>query len=400
MRLKDPSHMLDIPALLLTAVTTYTVAKGAQLVRGQNLLAMLVLGIGVAGMTFLLDKNLVARLSTPRPKQNLLLLILCWLPFFALAVLFNALCSFEWIQPQIADANDRAALRDYWNVEQQKLSTFKLALKVAINEESVRLKRERQRIEAARRAGEPYSEDEWLAVRQQTELIQKLDKAAGQIPSLSSEPPAGRAAAVAKVDGGYKDLDNAAILGARGPEAIRALLGTRPKPEVMTQSAKDLETLFWQETKRRSWPVLTAWLIGAWIEFLPLLALLSGTPKISAGQRIRGYRARWEEAKQAWSEPAEDQAIQLAIRFQPLYTLASIRIAAASPDYALADCRGFLDEAAAALGAAYGHDYHIERVTNEDDVDIDEDLPLEPQLAGKALVVYVESANRFTGALV
>ena len=81
-------------------------------------------------------------------------------------------------------------------------------------------------------------------------------------------------------------------------------------------------------------------------------------------------------------------------------TLASIRIAAASPDYALADCRGFLDEAAAALGAAYGHDYHIERVTNEDDVDIDEDLPLEPQLAGKALVVYVESANRFTGAMV
>ena len=155
MKFKDLSDMRDVPALLLTAVTTYTVAKGAQLVRGQNLLAMLVLGIGVAGMTFLLDKNLVARLSTPRPKQNLLLLILCWLPFFALAVLFNALCSFEWIQPQIADANDRAALRDYWMVEQQKLSTFKLALKVAINEESVRLKSERQRIEAVRRQRGP-----------------------------------------------------------------------------------------------------------------------------------------------------------------------------------------------------------------------------------------------------
>jgi len=66
----------------------------------------------------------------------------------------------------------------------------------------------------------------------------------------------------------------------------------------------------------------------------------------------------------------------------------------------LADCRGFLDEAAAALSTEYGHDYQIERVTNEDDVDIDEDLPLEPQLAGKALVVYVESGNRFTGAIV
>src|SRR5882672_2304705 len=105
MKFKDPSQMRDVPALLLTAVTTYTVAKGAQLVRGQNLLAMLVLGLGVAGMTFLLDKSLVARLSTPRPKQNLVLLVLCWLPFFALAVLFNALCSFEWIQPQIADSN-------------------------------------------------------------------------------------------------------------------------------------------------------------------------------------------------------------------------------------------------------------------------------------------------------
>ncbi len=399
MKFKDPSQMRDILALALTGVTAYTVMRGAQLVRGQNPVAMLAIGVGIAGMTFLLDKNLVARLSTPRPKQNLVLLFLCWLPFFALAVLFNALCSFEWIQPQIADANDRTALRDYWNVERQKLSAFKLALKVGINEESVRLKSERQRIEAARRAGEPYAQDEWLAVRQQTELIQKLDKGTDQIPALSSEPPTERAAAVAKVDGAYKDLDNVAILGTRGPEAIRALLGTRPKPEVMTQSTQDLETLFWQETKRRSWPVLTAWLIGAWIEILPLLALLSGIPKISAGQRIRGYKRRWQEAKQAWREPAEDQVMQLAIRFQPVNTLASLSIAAASPDYALADCRGFLDEAAAALSAAYGHDYRIERVTNEDDIEIDEDLPLEPQLAGKALVVYVESVNRSTGAI-
>src|SRR2546425_4350011 len=95
MEFKDPSQLRNVPALLLTAVTTYTVAKGAQLVRGQNLLAMLVLGIGVASMTFLLDKNLVARLSTPRPKQNLLLLILCWLPFFAFAGLFYAPCRLQ-----------------------------------------------------------------------------------------------------------------------------------------------------------------------------------------------------------------------------------------------------------------------------------------------------------------
>src|SRR2546425_10336528 len=104
MEFKDPSQLRNVPALLLTAVTTYTVAKGAQLVRGQNFVAMLVLGIGIAGMTFLLDKNLVARLSTPRPKQNLLLLTVCWVPFFFLAVLFNALCSFQWIYPQMANA--------------------------------------------------------------------------------------------------------------------------------------------------------------------------------------------------------------------------------------------------------------------------------------------------------
>src|SRR5207249_2573172 len=132
-----------------------------------------------------------------------------------------------------------------------------------------------------------------------------------------------------------------------------------------------------QETKRRSWPVLTAWLIGAWIELLPLIALLSGIPKISVGQRIRGYKRRWQEAKQAWREPAEDQVMQLAIRFQPVNTLASIRIAAASPDYALLDCIGFLNDAIAALGAEYANDYRIERITNEDGEHIDEDLPLE-----------------------
>src|SRR5438874_9808803 len=114
MKCPDLPPFRDVPALLLTAVTTYTVARGAQMIRGQSLVAMLVLGIGVAGMTFLLDKNLIARLGTARAKQNLFLLIVCWAPFFSLAVLFNALCSFEWIYPRIARADEQAALREFW----------------------------------------------------------------------------------------------------------------------------------------------------------------------------------------------------------------------------------------------------------------------------------------------
>ena len=45
----------DLPALLLTGVSAVTVTTGARLLRGQNPILMLTLGVGVAGATFVLE---------------------------------------------------------------------------------------------------------------------------------------------------------------------------------------------------------------------------------------------------------------------------------------------------------------------------------------------------------
>src|SRR5918993_4228117 len=114
----------DIPALLLAGVSAVTVTAGAQLLRGQNSMLMLVLGIGVAGATFVLDKMLVDRLGSIRPRQSLPALLLCWAPLFLFATALATVTTFSWIVPQIAKQDLEFSRRVHWTHEAGKVSSY------------------------------------------------------------------------------------------------------------------------------------------------------------------------------------------------------------------------------------------------------------------------------------
>src|SRR6187397_1366369 len=92
----------DLPALLLAVVSAVTVTSGARLLRGQNPMLMLLLGIGVAGATFVLDKLLVERLNAVNPRQSLGSLLVCWVPLLAFATALATIATFSWLAPEIA----------------------------------------------------------------------------------------------------------------------------------------------------------------------------------------------------------------------------------------------------------------------------------------------------------
>jgi hypothetical protein len=92
----------DLPAILLTGVSAITVTAGARLLRGQNPLLMLVLGFGVAGATFVLDRLVVQRLNSIRPRQSLPALLACWLPMFLFATTLATFATFSWLAPAVS----------------------------------------------------------------------------------------------------------------------------------------------------------------------------------------------------------------------------------------------------------------------------------------------------------
>src|SRR5215217_4938994 len=92
----------DTPALILAGVSAVTTTTGARLLRGQDPMLMLALGIGVAGATFVLEKLLVMRFNALAPRQSLFSLLLCWLPLFLFATALATVATFSWIAPEVA----------------------------------------------------------------------------------------------------------------------------------------------------------------------------------------------------------------------------------------------------------------------------------------------------------
>src|SRR5262245_53975557 len=153
----------DIPALLLAGVSAVTVTGGARLLRGQNSALMLVLGIGVAGATFVLDKLLVERLSSIRPRQSLPALLACWTPLFLFATALATVTTFSWIGPEIAKQDLESSRRAHWTHQAGKVSSYVIAVKAALKQHAeasqANLESERRRAAAARQNGQPYDAD-------------------------------------------------------------------------------------------------------------------------------------------------------------------------------------------------------------------------------------------------
>ena len=126
----------DLPALLLTGVSAMTVTTGARMLRGQSELLMLVLGVGVAGATFVLDRSLVERMNAVRPRQSLPALLICWLPLFLFATALATLATFSWIAPEVARRGLEHSRRAHWAQEAENVSAYLVQLKTALRKQA------------------------------------------------------------------------------------------------------------------------------------------------------------------------------------------------------------------------------------------------------------------------
>src|SRR5216110_2594044 len=147
----------DLPALLLTGVSAVTVTTGARLLRGQNPILMLTLGVGVAGATFVLDRLLVERLNAIRPRQSLASLVVCWAPLFLFAAALATLATFSWIAPELSRRDLEQSRRSHWSSEAEKGATYLGLVKTSLRRQSDKtqaaIDAERQHAAAARREG-------------------------------------------------------------------------------------------------------------------------------------------------------------------------------------------------------------------------------------------------------
>src|SRR5947207_262805 len=134
MRLSESVRTIveDLPGIVLSIVSAVTVAHGATLLRNQSPVLMFTLGAGAAAATYVLDKRLIDRLNSIRPQQNILLVVLCWLPLFVVATAFAAVTAFSAIAPTLGAAEAKEVRRQHWSRETSKLSQYLGALQTAV----------------------------------------------------------------------------------------------------------------------------------------------------------------------------------------------------------------------------------------------------------------------------
>jgi len=375
----------DLPALLLTGVSAITVTTGARLLRGQSELLMLVLGAGVAGATFVLDRSLVDRLNAVRPRQSLVALIICWLPMFLFATALATLATFSWIAPELARRDVDRSRRIHWTREAGKLSAHMVRLKAALRKQMEttqgEIEAERQRAAAARRDGTTYAPEPLRALQKRAAAARDLERRMPSLHQLPLELPADQARAGDELDRAFRDL---ADLQAG---AVLALSDPPPLPvyEPFALPSTDVQSVLAEETTRRSWSAMIAWSAAGWVELLPLLALWRGGRRIPLATRIAQWRARASDTVAA--ARGRDAPTPLPIVIEPLQVRGVVRVIWSS-EYTLSDCTPLLEEAVQTLTGVLGP-YQLARISNALGENLDERLPLLPQLKGEPLVLSV-----------
>jgi hypothetical protein len=377
----------DLPALLLTTVSAVTVTSGAQLLRGQNPMLMLLLGIGVAGATFVLDRLLVQRLNSIRPQQSLPGLLFCWVPLFLFATALATFATFSWTAPAIARQDLDEARRQHWTDESDKIRAYAVALTAAVRKESGttqgEIDAERRRAAIARREGAEYSPEPLRAAQRRLASMRELERNVAGLQRPPIDPPD---------DGGQTALEGAF----RGVEDLHATAASllqaapaRPTYHPLMPPSSDLPSVVMEETRKGTWRALTAWGAALWVEVLPLLALWRGGRKATLAARVLQWRTRVTDTCAALR--GRHTPVALPIVIEPLNVRGIVRVAAPN-DYTLTDCSALLDEAIATLTGVLGS-YRVNRVSNVRGDDLDEGSPLLPQLNGQPLVLSVQECR-------
>lgn len=378
----------DLPAFLLAGVSAITVTTGARLLRGQNALLMLALGVGIAGATFVLDRLLVERLNAVRPRQSLLALLLCWLPLFLFATTLATVATFSWIAPEIARHDLEESRRAHWTAEGEKISQYLLGLTTALRRQAVatqsEIDAERRRAASARHEGTTYSGDALRALQRKLATAREVERRIPSLPRLPiDEPPAD--AARAQIDAVYRgiaDVHASASLVLASPPML-------PSYQPFSPPSSDLQSVVAEESRKMTWRAMSAWGAALWVELLPLLALWRGGRKIPLAARVRQWRSRTRDTFDAMRGRQEPDALSIVI--EPLHVRGIVRVAAPA-EYTLTDCAPLLEEAVESLTTVLGP-YQVSRVSNARGDMLDEGLPLLPQLRGEPLVLSVEECR-------
>jgi hypothetical protein len=375
----------DLPALLLASVSAVTVTTGARLLRGQNPMLMLVLGLGVAGATFILDKLLVERLNAMRPRQSFIALALCWSPLFLFATALSTLTTFSWLVPEIARRDLEESRRAHWSHEVEGVSNYLVLLRSALRRQiataQTDIEAERRRIGAARREQSQYSTEPLAAAQRRLSAARDMEHRVAKFDALPIEPPSDAAFAGSEIDRVFRELADvhaSALLVMPNPPPL-------PRYDPLMPPSDDLQSIVAEETKKRSWRAVTAWSAAGWVELLPLLALWRGGKKVSLAVRVLQWRSRVTDTIDAVLGRREPDALPILI--EPLHVRGIVRVAMPG-DYTLADCAPLLEEAVGTLAPVLGP-YQLTAVSSGDGATVDENLPLMPQLRGAPLVLSV-----------
>ena len=378
----------DAPAILLTGVSAITVTTGARLLRGQSPVLMLVLGIGVAGATFVLDRLLVQRLNAIRPRQSLTGLLVCWVPMFLFATGLATLATFSWVVPEISKRDHEESRRLHWNAEVEKVSGYLVALTTALRQQAAAtqtaIETERRQAAAARREAITYSPDALRALQRKLTAVRELER---KLPTLQRPPldaPPAEAAA-AHLDVAFRNLGDVHATAAMLLPAAPAL----PHYQSFVAPATDLQSVVMEETRKKTWRAITAWGAALWVELLPLLALWRGGRKVPLAARVLQWRARIRDTADALRGRHTPTALPIVI--EPLHVRGIVRVAVPS-DYTLSDCTPLLEEAIETLTGVLGS-YELRGISNTRGDNVDDGLPLLPQLNGQPLVLSVQESH-------
>lgn len=380
-----PFALADLPALLLAAMSAITVTAGAVLLRGQNPLVMLALGVGVAGATFVLDKLLVARLNALRPTQSIVCLLICWVPLFSFATALGTVATFSAIAPRLVQREAEASFRAYWTSATSDVSTYLLHLTTALQKQgdaiTLEIDGEQGRQAVARRERTPYSLESLRGLQRRQAATRVLQRRATAVTPLPLESPAEPGKGREQVDRAYRELSRIHATALSVLDAPPSL----PAFEPFIPPATDLQSVLAEETKHKSWPALGAWGVSFWLELLPILALWRGGRRYRLAVRIGEWRRRTRDVYHALLGRQTPEPLPIVI--EPLRLGGTLRIALPR-DYTLGEVRPLLEDAVSSLAGNRGP-YRLDRLSNSQGERLEEALPLLPQLGGAPLVLTV-----------
>jgi hypothetical protein len=339
----------------------------------------------VAGATFVLDKLLVERLGSVRPRQSLAGLLLCWTPLFLFATALATVATFSWIVPEIARHDLEYSRRAHWAHEAEKVSAYVVSVRGALKRHAeatlANLEAERRRAAAARQNNEPYDADTVRQLQRRLVVARETEKKLPAVQPLPLEAPPSDKASHAQMSRAFREIGDvhaAASLALPDPPPL-------PAYEPLLTPSADVQSVLAEETRKGSWRAMVAWGSALWVELLPLLALWRGGRRIPLSTRVMNWRLRCTDTMDAIR--GRRAPAVLPIMIEPLQVRGVVRIALPG-EYTLTDCTPLLEQAVVALTDVYGA-HQLNRISTTRGEAVDETLPLLPQLAGQPLVLSV-----------